>query len=262
MNGASCRIRNLQRNSLSGFRLEKDALAAGGHYLNPDSDGWLDAGGKSGLCIVCENCGSVVEDSDGSEELFCPDCGETTFRVIQTFRLTPIGSDFVAHWTGPGLKIAIDIPDSARSDLIGIRYTVDGSDPILTSPSYTEPIPYRKSFAPIRAAVFYSNARSEVIEWDYGRAEKNRKRIQDQSFGDDAPDSFDRKSKEPSAPKTTEASPSEKKKDENKGGGCIVILGMVIGGIALICNDWAITGWILTVLGVLAAFGMSQDNKS
>ena len=212
MSGPSCRVRNLRRNSLSGFRLEKDALAAGGYYLNPDAEGWLNADGMKGLCVVCDNCGSVVADLGDDCVLVCPDCGEMTFRVFQTFRLSPIKHGFVAHWFGVSLKIVIDVPYDASVGMTGVRYTVDGSDPTLTSPLYTKPIPYRKSFAPIRAAVFYADARSQVIEWDYGRAEKNRKRIWRQSFCDDAPESPGRKPKESPGRKPKE-SPGRKPKE-------------------------------------------------
>ena len=79
----SCRVRNLRNDAISCFISEQDALAARGHYLAPDSRGWFDASGHTGLCVVCENCGSVVMQAPKTEALECPDCGECYFRVVQ-----------------------------------------------------------------------------------------------------------------------------------------------------------------------------------
>ena len=84
MNRHSCRIRNLRTEALSYFMGEEDALAAGGQYLHPDASGWLNAAGMERLCIVCENCGSIVVTASGDGEFSCPDCGDCSFRVIHT----------------------------------------------------------------------------------------------------------------------------------------------------------------------------------
>ena len=264
MNGFGCHVRNLRTDSLSGFRNEKDALAAGGRYLHPDATGWLDVGGMTGLCVVCENCGSVIEDTSDAVELYCPDCGESSFRVFQTFRLVKI-KDFYARWHVPGLMVAIEVPNEARAGMLGIHYTVDGSDPTLASRVYTEPIRYHKEYAPIRAAVYYSDARSQIIEWDYGRAETNQKRIRKQSDSRDTPKS------NRATPKRTTPSPKTKpkptappphsteNKDDGKGCGCLLVVAMGIGGVTLIYNGWSFLGWGLTVFAVLAVIGMFQD---
>ena len=90
MNRPSCRIRNLRAEALSGFIGEEDALAAGGQYLNPDASGGLNVEGMERLCIVCENCGSVVVTASGDGEFSCPDCGDISFRVIQTSQNAPV----------------------------------------------------------------------------------------------------------------------------------------------------------------------------
>ena len=244
----------MRPDSLSGFRNEKAALAAGGCYLQPDADGWLDASGRAGLCVICENCGSIIEDVPSAGELSCPDCGESTFRVFQTFRLVTIKDGFVARWHVSGLMVAIDVPASAIVGMTGIHYTIDGSDPTLASSIYTQPIAYRKEYAPIRAAVYYADARSQIIEWDYGRAETNRKRIQKQSGNP--------RTTKPSTPKPTapKASTVESKGDD-RGCAVLLVLAMSIGGIALICNDWPVVGWILTIFAGLTVIGMFQDKK-
>ena len=272
MNGYSCHVRNLQTGALSGFRREKDALSAGGHYLSPDDSGWLDATGRTGLCVVCENCGSVVEEVQDAGELACPDCGEAVFRVFQTFRLVTVGGDFSARWYVPGFTVAIDVPARAKKGMVGLHYTVDGSEPTLASPLYTKPISYHKEFAPLRAAIYYADARSQIIEWDYGRAETNRNRIRKESSSRRTAEPPPPKPKwttpepdpvrpvEPLRPKTPEPTPSEKK-DENTGCAILLLLAMIGGGIALVCNAWSVTGWILIVLGGLGFIGMFQDEK-
>ena len=267
MNGFSCHVRNLRPDSLSGFRSEKDACSAGGCYLQPDAFGWIDATGREGLCIVCENCGSVIENAPGAGELYCPDCGESTFRVFQTFRLVSIKVGFVARWHVPGLMVAIDVPASATTGMMEIHYTTDGSDPTLTSPVYTGAIPYHKEHAPIRAAVYYPNARSQIIEWDYGRAETNRKRIKKQCGNNSTSESHKVKLEPiPHLPETTRvpATPtahSAASKDDDKGCGCILVLAMGIGGVALISNGWPIIGWILTIVAALMVIGMCQGKE-
>lgn len=254
MNGFSCHVRNLRPDSLSGFRNEKDALSAGGCYLQSDADGWLDASCRAGLCVICENCGSVIEDVPAAAELSCPDCGESTFRVFQTFRLFTIKDGFVARWHIPESMVAIDVPDSAMIGMTGIHYTTDGSDPTLASSTYTRPIAYRKEYAPIRAAVYYPDARSQIIEWDYGRAETNRKRIRKQSGN--------ASTTKPSTPtSTTPKASTGESKDDDKGCAALLVLAMGIGGIVLICNDWPIVGWILTIFAGLTVIGMFQDKK-
>ena len=263
MSEFSCKVRNLRTDALSGFRKEKEALAAGGRYLHPDADGWLDANGYAGLCIVCENCGSIVEEATGEGELYCPDCGESTFRVFQTFRLVTIKDGFVARWHVSGLMVAIDVPASAIAGMIGIHYTTDVSDPTLASPVYTQPIPYRKEYAPIRAAVYYSDARSQIIEWDYDRAEKNRNQIRKQTAESNRAKPTKTRVKRPKStpkPKAPEASPGENK-DEGKGCGCLLALVMGIVGVVLISNNWRIIGWILTIFAVLSIIGMFQDEE-
>lgn len=254
MDRPSCHIRNLRTDALSGFRKEKEALAAGGRYLHPAADGWLDASGLAGLCVVCENCGSIIESAPDAGELSCPDCGESTFRVFKTFRLVKIKNGFVARWHVSGSMVAIDVPSSARVGMMGIYYTTDGSDPVLTSPVYTDPIPYHKEYAPIRAAVYYPDARSQIIEWDYGRAESNRKRIRKQNGNPGKPES------PAPAPATPKASTTEGKND---GEGCAVLLVLLmgIGGVLLISNDWPVIGWILAIFAALSFFGMVQDKK-
>ena len=274
MNRHSCHVRNLQTGALSGFRQEKDALSAGGHYLNPGDDGWLDAAGRTGLCVVCENCGSVVEEVYDEGELTCPDCGETTFRVFQTFRLVTIKGDFSARWHVPGFMVAIDVPASAQKGMIGLHYTVDGSEPTLGSPLYTKPFAYHKEDAPLRAAVYYPDARSQIIEWDYGRAEKNRNQIRRQSRSrrtTEPPQTKPRRPRpdpipippaKPPRPETPEPSSTEKKgKDENKGCIILIFIAKILGGFALIHNDWSMTGWVLVTLGVLGIIGLFQDEK-
>ena len=280
MSEYSCHVRNLRTDALSGFRQEKEARSAGGFYLNPDDEGWLDAAGRSGLCVVCENCGSVVEKAPGGDELECPDCGESIFRVFQTFRLVAIKRGFSARWHRPWLWIAIDVPTSARKGMVEIRFTVDGSDPTLTSPVYAGPIPYRKEYRPIRAAVFYSDARSQIIEWDYGRAERNRDQIRKQSEGDapspprppparprpsppptrrPPPPPFRRPSPPPIPVRPAKPAPA-KPKDEEKGCGCLMVLALGIGGVALIGNGAPGIGAIMAIVAALAAIGMFQDD--
>ena len=272
MSRHSCHVRNLQTGALSGFRQEKDALSAGGHYLSPGDDGWLDAAGRTGLCVVCENCGSVVEEVCDVGELACPDCGETTFRVFQTFRLVTIKGEFSARWYVPGFMVAIDVPASAQKGMIGLHYTVDGSEPTLGSPLYTKPIPYHKEDAPLRAAVYYPDARSQIIEWDYGRAERNRNQIRKESMSRRAaekpkatpkrtvPDPVPIPPSKPPRPKTPEPSPTEKK-DNNTGCSVLIFLAMIFGGFALINNAWPTTGWILVIMGGIGFYGLSQDEK-
>ncbi len=272
MNGYSCRVRNLQTGALSGFRREKDALSAGGHYLSPDDSDWLDATGRTGLCVVCENCGSVVEEVHDAGELTCPDCGESIFRVFQTFRLVTVGGDFSARWYVPGFTVVIDVPDRAKKGMVGLHYTVDGSEPTLASPLYTKPISYHKEYAPLRAAIYYADARSQIIEWDYGRAETNRNRIRKQSDSRRKAEPCKTKPKrttpepvpvrplKPPSPKTPEPPPSEKK-DENTGCVVFLFLAMIVGGIVLVYNAWLVTGWILIVLGGLGFIGMFQGEK-
>ena len=89
MSAKSCHIRNLRAGALSKFIREEDARAADGQYLSPDATGWLDAAGLKRLCVVCENCGGVVDEVSGEDELTCPACGDDTFRVIQTPRNEP-----------------------------------------------------------------------------------------------------------------------------------------------------------------------------
>jgi len=267
MSEYSCQIRNLHTEALSGFFAERDAVSAGGHYLRPGSDGWLDAAGLTGLFVTCENCGSVVEEASDLGVLYCPDCGESIFRVIQTYRLVTIKSGFAARWHVKGLTIAIDIPNAFREGMTCIRYTIDGSDPTQESLVYDGPIPYRKEYSPIRAAVFYQDARTQVIEWDYGRAETNRKRIQKQSNQFGLPGSSKVRIKEPVEPKedpkpTPPKEGSDKKNDEDgKGCGCLVALAMGVGGMCLIGNDWKVVGWILVIVATLVIIGMSQDKK-
>ena len=260
MNGYSCRIRNLQRETLSGFLSEKDAQTAGGHYLAPDGEGWLDVSGLSGLCVVCENCGSVVAEPPESEELTCPDCGELSFRVFQTFRLTPIVKGFAVRWMGPGLKVAIDIPDEARIGMLGIRYTLDGSEPTLSSPAYTQPIPYSKKFAPLRAAVFYPDARSQIIEWDYGRSERKRQKIRKESNPRSSGDSSREKPKPPPVSEPSGGKPEPKPGKSSPPGtsgekeGCLRFWrwALAIAGVVLIFNGHF--GW--GVAFVASAFCM------
>jgi len=267
MTGLGCHVRNLRTDSLSGFRNEKDALAAGGCYLHPDTTGWLDVGGRTGLCVVCENCGSVIEDTSDAVELYCPDCGESLFRVFQTFRLIKIKDGFYARWHVPGLMVAIEVPNDVRAGMVGIHYTIDGGDPSLTSPIYTQPIPYHKEYAPLRAAVYYSDARSQIIEWDYGRAETNQKRIRKQSDSHNTPKSNKAKPKRitplpKTKPKPTTPSPySTESKDDGKGCAVLLVLAMGIGGIALICNGWPVVGWTLTIVAILTVVGMFQDKE-
>ena len=261
MSEFGCHVRNLRTDSMSGFRNEKDALAAGGCYLHPDDAGWLDAGGRTGLCVVCENCGSVVEDVSDAVELNCPDCGESLFRVIQTFRLIKIRDGFCVRWHVPGLMVAIEVPGDARDGMVGIHYTIDGSDPTLASLVYTEPIRYHKTYAPIRAAVYYSDARSQIIEWDYGRAEANQKRIRKQSGNRGATESHAKTTPDEEPKSTTPTSPSAENKEDGKGCACLLALAMGIGGVALICNGWPVIGWILAIIAVLSVIGMFQDEK-
>lgn len=277
MSEYSCQVRNLGPDALSGFHDEKEALSAGGFYLNPDANGWVDAAGRTGLCIVCENCGAIVEDVPPTGELDCPACGESTFRVLQTFRLVTITNGFSARWHRPWLWVAIDVPNQARNGMAAIRYTVDGSDPNWTSPVYEGPIPYRKEMKPIRAAVFYHDARSQIIEWDYGRAERNRDRIRKQSgSADGRPTKPPRRRTKPksappsSSPRRTPPTPppirikppdeSTKPKDKNKGCGCLMILAMGIGGVALIFGEKIGVGLLLAGIAVLATIGMFKDN--
>ena len=267
MSGFSCHVRNLRTDSLSGFRNERDALSAGGCYLQPDASGWIDATGREGLCIVCENCGSVIESAPDAGELCCPDCGESTFRVFQTFRLISIKAGFIVRWQVPELMVAIDMPDSAKIGMMGIHYTTDGSDPTLTSPVYTDAIPYHKEYAPIRAAVYYPNARSQIIEWDYGRAERNRKRIKKQSGDDNTPKSSKVKpERTPHSPETASkpAEPTEhsaEHNDDDKGCGCLLFSAIGIVGIVFICNDWPILGWIMAIWAAMSVIGMLKDEK-
>lgn len=64
----------------------------------------------------------------------------------------------------------------------------------------------------------------------------------------------------PATPTTTEASPTESK-DDSKGCAVLLVLAMGIGGIALMCNGWPITGWILTIGAGLSVVGMFQDKR-
>lgn len=259
MSGYGCHVWNLSTGALSGFRRETDALSAGGRYLIPDGGGGLDATGLTGLCVVCENCGAIVESVHGTGELSCPDCGEREFRVFQTFRLITIKDGFAFRWHDQGRAVAIDVPARFRNGMLGIRYTVDGSEPTLASPAYAGPIPYAPAFRPIRAAVFYDDARSQIIEWDYGRAQENRERIrvssQDPIPGESGiPSGRGR----PDAP-VPESAGGREKKEDGKGCACVIFLAMGIGGVALLCNDWPVSGCILLLMALLGVIGLAQD---
>ena len=259
MSQYGCYVRNLRTDSLSGFRNEKDALTAGGCYLRPDTTGWLDVGERAGLCVICENCGSVIEDASDDVELYCPDCGESLFRVFQTFRLIKIKDGFYVRWHVQGLMVAIELPNDARAGMLGIYYTIDGSDPSLTSLVYTGPIQYHKEYAPIRVAVYYSDARSQIIEWDYGRAETNRNRIRKQSVDDGSGESrhttpklkIKPPEKTPRPATLPSRSPKEKGKSEKPG--CLHILGMGIGGVIIFNAGLEFIGVILIGYAVWTA---------
>ena len=210
MSEYSCKIRNLKKNALSGFRTEKEALATGGRYLRPDDAGWIDAFNLVGLCVVCENCGCVAEDVFDETEFCCSDCGESVFRVFQTFRLFKINAGFSVKWYRYNSAVSINVPDCEMYGDARICYTLDGSDPTLASFVYTEPIRYSKTYAPIRVAVFRNNERSQIIEWDYGRAERNRKKIKelgDQSETEPKPSKLKPKPIIPIKPKPSKPKP-------------------------------------------------------
>ncbi len=151
--------------------------------------------------------------------------------------------------------------------MIGIHYSVDGSDPTLTSPVYTKPISYHKEYAPIRAAVYYPDARSQIIEWDYGRAETNRERIRNQSGNANTTESPKVKDKRlPPMPETAPTTTtfevdSSESKESGKEYAILLVLAMGIGGIILICMGWPVTGCILTTVAGLSVIGMFQDKK-
>ena len=262
MSEYSCQIRNLRTTSLAGFRREKDALSAGGRYLRPDSGGRLNVDGLTGLCVVCENCGAVLEEAPDADELVCPDCGESVFRVFQTFRLITIKDGFCIRWLVEGLLLSIEVPDSARAGMTGVRYTVDGSDPTLDSPAYTKPIEYQEDFAPIRAAIFYSDARSQIIEWDYGRAEANRQRIQEEADAGAAKHiPKEETSLPPAVPPPEMPTPVVPKKAKGTGCGCflalaieivsLLIISAVIGNVNIVSISLSIlaTSVILSIIG-------------
>ena len=256
-----CHVRNLRESALSGHVSEIDAIATGGRYLAPDASGYYDASLAHDLCVTCVNCGSIIEESPGAGELSCPVCGESTFHVFQTFRLVMIKNGFSARWQVQGLMVAIDVPASARDSMTGIRYTVDGSDPTLASPLYTKPIPYRKTYAPLRAAVYYNDARSQIVEWDYGRTKKKHKRIPKKAKDETGRPTFPPAPIPP--PRTPYPKPTKTPRRGNRKSGCgkLVVFAMGICGMVLVWNEKNVAGWTLIVLAILTSVCMFHYGK-
>ncbi len=84
-----CHVRNLRKSALSDYASEIDAIVTGGHYLAPDATGSFDASFAHDLCVTCVNCGSVISSPGTEAQLFCPDCGQDEFHVVQTVAPPP-----------------------------------------------------------------------------------------------------------------------------------------------------------------------------
>lgn len=94
MDKPACHVRHLRKTALSGYVSEVDAIATGGHYLDPDTSGFFDASAAHDLCVACVNCGSVVSSPGVNENLVCPDCGHDEFHVVQTIAPPPRRSTY------------------------------------------------------------------------------------------------------------------------------------------------------------------------